>query len=209
MFSVAKPAAATAGALMTVLLAATAPAIAAAGSAPVVAGGCRVQADAALSPGLTLAAQPFTYHYKGTLSGCAYTGKGAPKGGTITAGEQITINGRRYQEPVPTGTGTCLGTSTTGYDFARWADGTQTIVKFTTESAGAGVTNLFGTIVPKLTLPAVGNAGASTTFKTTRFVGQQAFGTLAFHASDPSLCNSSGLTAAHITGILGHVGDQP
>jgi hypothetical protein len=55
----------------------------------------------------------------------------------------------------------------------------------------------------------VGNAGASTTFKTTRFVGQQAFGTLAFHASDPSLCNSSGLTAAHITGILGHVGDRP
>jgi hypothetical protein len=60
-----------------------------------------------------------------------------------------------------------------------------------------------------LTLPAAGNAGASTTFKTTRFIGQQAFGTLRFHASDPGLCGSSGLTAARITGILGHVGDRP
>jgi hypothetical protein len=199
---------ATAGALMTVLLAAS-PGIASAAPAPVVAGGCRVQADAVLSPGLTLTSQPFTYHYKGTLNGCAYTGKGAPKGGSITAGEPITINGRRYQEPVPTGTGTCLGTATTGYDFARWADGTQTIVKFTTSSAGAGTTNLAGTIVPKLTLPAIGSSGPSTTFKTTRFIGQQAFGTLTFHASDPALCGSSGLTAARITGILGHVGDRP
>ena len=45
---------------------------------PVVAGGCRVRAHAFLS-GLTLAPQPFSYHYTGTLSGCAYTGKGAPR----------------------------------------------------------------------------------------------------------------------------------
>jgi hypothetical protein len=200
----------TAGALAILLLAATGPAVGAATAprGPVVAGGCRVQADAVLSPGLTLSSQPFTYHYKGTLRGCACTRKGAPAGGVITAGEQITIRGRRYQEPVPTGTGTCLGTSTEGYDFARWADGTQTIVKFTTASAGAGNTNLAGTIVPQLTLPAVGG-GPSTTFKTTRFLGQQAFGTLRFHAADPSLCNSSGLPAANITGILGHVGDRP
>jgi hypothetical protein len=207
MSSIPKPVA-TAGALLTVLLAATVPGIAAAASAPVVAGGCRVKADALLTPGLTLTSQPFTYHYKGTLSGCSYTRKGAPNGGVITAGEQITINGRRYQEPVPTGTGTCAGTSTAGYDFARWADGTQTIVKFTTASAEAGTTNLAGTIVPKLTLQAVGNAGASTTFKTTRFIGQRAFGALTFHPSDASLCGSTGLTAVHITGILGHVGDR-
>jgi hypothetical protein len=207
MFSVPRLVA-PAAALITVLLGASVPAVAGAAS-PVVAGGCRVRADAVLTPGLTLTSQPFTYHYKGTLTGCAYTGKGAPGGGSITAGEQITINGRRYQEPVPTGTGSCLGTSTTGYDFARWADGTQTIVKFTTTSAGAGATNLAGSIVPKLTLPPVGGAGPSTTFKTTRFIGQQAFGTLKFQASDPALCGTSGLTAAHITGILGHVGDRP
>jgi hypothetical protein len=63
--------------------------------------------------------------------------------------------------------------------------------------------------VPKLTLVAVGDAGPSTTFKTTRFLGRQAFGTLKFQASDPALCGTSGLPAAHITGILGHVGDRP
>jgi hypothetical protein len=119
------------------------------------------------------------------------------------------IKGRRYQEPVPTGNGTCLGTATSGYDFARWADGTQTIVKFTTESAGAGVTNLIGTIVPRLTLPAVGDPGRSTTFKTTRFTSHHAFGVLQFHPSDASLCSSTGLTKVHITGLLGHVGDRP
>jgi hypothetical protein len=181
---------------------------ASASTAPVVAGGCRVTADAVLTPGLTLSAQPFSYHYTGKLTGCAYTGKGAPHGGTITAGEPITIDGKRYQEPVPSGTGTCLSTATTGYDFARWADGTPTIVKFSTNSAGDGTSNLAGTIVARLSLPAIGKPGQSTTFKTTRFLGQRAFGSLVFHAADPSLCGTTGLLKAHITGILGHVADH-
>jgi hypothetical protein len=99
-------------------------------------------------------------------------------------------------------------TETSGYDFARWSNGTQTIVAFTT-TGGAGGTHLFGTIVPKLKLPAINpRAGEpkSATFKTTQFLGQTAVGNLVFKASDPALCGSTGVTHVSITGLLGHVG---
>jgi hypothetical protein len=173
---------------------------------PVVAGGCRVDAQAALAPGLTLSAQDFSYHYTGKLTGCAYTRKGAPTGGVITAGATIRIKGKTYQEPIPTGNGTCLATTTSGYDFARWSDGTQTVVKFTTTS-GDGATHLTGSVVPNITLKTVDGTG-STTFRTTRFAGQVVVGLLKFAAKDPSLCTTTGLTSAGITGLLGHVGDR-
>jgi hypothetical protein len=99
--------------------AATTTTTAAAAGQSVAAGGCRVQANATVMPGLTLTTRSFRYAYRGQLSLCVYTGKGAAKGGTITAGEPITIHGRKYQEPRPTGTGTCLGTEAQGYDFAH------------------------------------------------------------------------------------------
>jgi hypothetical protein len=173
---------------------------------PVVAGGCRVNAQAAIAPGLTLSAQDFSYHYTGKLTGCAYTRKGAPTSGVITAGATIRIKGKTYQEPIPTGNGTCLTTNTSGYDFARWSDGTQTVVKFTTTS-GDGATHLTGSVVPSIILKTVDGA-SSTTFRTTRFAGQVVVGLLKFAAKDPSLCTTTGLTSAEITGLLGHVGDR-
>jgi hypothetical protein len=187
----------------------TATAAAGAAGPSVVAGGCRVQADVTVTPGLTLASRPFQYSYRGGLSLCVYTGTGAAKGGTITAGEPITIHGHTYQEPRPTGSGTCLSTVAQGYDFAHWKNGTQTIVKFATTSA-SGETHLTGSVIPSLQLPAVhpsAGAPASTTFKTTRFVGQEVVGLLVFHASNPALCSKpQGLSRATITGVLGHVG---
>jgi hypothetical protein len=187
---------------------ATATAAAAAGRS-VVAGGCRVQANATVTPGLTLTARTIRYSYRGRLSLCVYTGKGAAKGGSISAGEHVTIHGRTYQEPLPTGTGTCLGTAAQGYDFARWNNGTQTIVEFSTTSRG-GQTRLTGSVVPSLRLQAVHPSPGeptSTTFKTTNFVGQNVVGLLDFHAADPSLCGKpQGLTHATLTGVLGHVG---
>jgi hypothetical protein len=173
---------------------------------PVVAGGCRVKAQAVVSPGLTLTAQDFSYHYTGKLTGCAYTRKGAPTGGVITAGETIRIKGKTYQEPIPAGNGTCLTTATSGYDFARWSDGTQTVVKFTT-SGGGGATHLTGSVEPSIALKTV-DGTRSTTFRTTRFTGQVVVGLLTFGAKDPSLCGSTGVTSATITGLLGHVGDR-
>jgi hypothetical protein len=179
-----------------------------AAAAHIAAGGCQINAHATLSPGLTLSSKAFTYHYSGKLFGCVYTGKHAAQSGVITAGEAIRIRGHLYQEPVPSGTGSCLKTAATGYDLARWSNGGQTIVQFTT-TGGSGGTHLFGTIVPKLTLAAIHpSAGApkSTTFKTTEFLGQTAVGNLTFAAADPALCASTGVTHATITGVLGHVG---
>ncbi len=188
---------------LTLAAAAAAPA-GQAKSTSVVAGGCVVQASAKLS-GLTFTSQAFTYHYTGKLTRCAYTQPGAPKSGTIAAGEQIRINGKLYQEPIPSGTGSCLKTQTSGYDFARWADGTQTIVQFTTTGGGAAGTQLIGQIVPKLTLTAVGSK-STTVFETNRFLGQHAYGALSFHVPNPAVCSSTGVKQATITGILGHVG---
>ena len=177
--------------------------------APVVAGGCRVSAHAFVS-GLTLTPKPFTYHYSGRLTGCAYTKAGAPTGGTITSGEPIKIGAKTYQEPIPSGTGTCLATTTTGYDFAKWADGTQTIVRFETNSTGDGTgTHLYGEIVPSLTLKTLDGSG-STVFRSNRFLGQVAVGKLIFTPKDASQCQSEpGLQEVDISGLLGHVGDKP
>jgi hypothetical protein len=170
----------------------------------VVAGGCTVQASAKLS-GLTLTSQAFTYHYTGKLGGCVYTRKGGPKSGTITAGESIRIKGRLYQEPLPAGTGTCLKTQTSGYDFAHWADGTQTIVEFDT-TGGSGGTHLVGKVIPQITLHAL-NSSKTTTFTTNRFLDQQVVGLLKFKVANPLDCTKpAGLKRANITGVLGHVG---
>jgi hypothetical protein len=173
---------------------------------PVVAGGCRVSAQATIEPGLTFQDQTFTYHYSGKLSGCSYTTKRAPKGGTITAGETIKIGGKTYQEPKPEANGSCLGTTSTGYDFAKWADGTQTIVQFSTKP-GSGGTQLTGMTIPTLKLTSA-DGQSTATFRSTRFVNQYVIGQLKFTPSDASLCGSSGLTSATITGLLGHVGDK-
>jgi hypothetical protein len=173
---------------------------------PVVAGGCRVGAQATIEPGLTLKDQDFTYHYSGSLSGCAYTKAHAPKGGTITAGAVIKIGGTSYQEPKPQATGSCLGTQTSGYDFARWADGTQTIVQFTTKGGTAG-TQLTGATIPSLKLTST-DGHSTTTFRSTRFVNQYVIGQLTFKPSDASLCGTTGVTSARITGLLGHVGNK-
>jgi hypothetical protein len=180
----------------------------AASASHLAAGGCQIKANAVISPGLTVTAESFGYHYSGKLFNCVYTGAGAGHSGVISAGEAIRIDGRSYQEPTPAGTGGCLADQTTGYDFARWSNGTQTIVSFTT-NGGSGGTHLFGTIVPKLTLPAIDPApGApeSTTFRTTEYRGQTAVGNLTFDPVDPALCGSTGVTRATITGLLGHVG---
>jgi hypothetical protein len=71
----------------------------------------------------------------------------------------------------------------------------------------AGATHLTGSVVPSITLKTVDGA-SSTTFKTTRFAGQVVVGLLRFAAKDPSLCTTTGLTSAEITGLLGHVGDR-
>jgi Raf kinase inhibitor-like YbhB/YbcL family protein len=178
----------------------------------IVAGGCLVQATAQLTPGLTLTSHPVQYSYAGTLSNCFYTGTGAANAGVISAGQPITIDGHAYQEPIPTGSGTCLITSTQGYDFTRWNNGTQTIVKFSTTSV-AGVTTVTGAVVPSLQLDAISpgpGEPATATFQTTNFNGQSVAGAIAFLPSSPLSCTTTqGLTTATIVGALTHIGVVP
>jgi hypothetical protein len=179
-------------------------------------GGCQLEGTANLSPGLNASSQPFSYNFGGALSGCQSSQSGAPTSGTVSAGrtvaEQVvnSVTGATdtvtYQEPGPTGTGGCANSTTKGTALAAWADGTNTVVSYSTTGALAAV-NLSGSVAPSMTLSAVNPAaGDPTTFtiNTTRSSGDSASGTLVFQPPDPTACNTSaGVTTAGISGAIG------
>src|SRR4051794_25592627 len=103
------------------------------------AGGCQLQGTANFSPGLNANAQNFAYSFNGGLSGCQSSQSGAPASGTVSAGEVVTISGQQFQEPVPSGNGSCGNSTTSGTAIVTWADGTQTVVQYSTTGAAAAV----------------------------------------------------------------------
>jgi hypothetical protein len=165
-------------------------------------GGCQLDGTASFSPGLTNDAQDFSYSFNGALSGCQSSESGAPASGTVSAGEVVTINGIQYQEPVATGNGGCASSTTSGTGIVTWADGTQTVINYTTSGAAAAVT-LQGAVADSVTLQEVGGTG-STTVTTTRYAGDSSLGLLAFEPPDPTACNTpTGVTTAGIQGFVG------
>ena len=171
-------------------------------------GGCQLQGSAGFSPGLTNTSQAFTYHFAGSLTGCQSTVPGSPASGTVSAGNVETAStGEQFQEPVATGSGTCANGTTSGIAIATWADGTQTVISYSTSSAGAGVV-LQGMVVPSVTLQAI-NPGpgqpTSMTVSTTRYAGDSAQGQLVFQA-DPTQCSGAGLASAGISGTTELIG---
>jgi hypothetical protein len=179
-------------------------------------GGCQLQGTANFSPGLTNNAQAFNYNFGGSLSGCQSSQSGVPVSGTVGAGqvlaEQVhnsvtgatdTVN---YQEPSPTGSGSCASSTTSGESLTTWADGSTTVVSYTTTGAAALV-QLSGTVQPSMTLTAINaQSGDPTTFtiNTTRYAGDSAGGALTFQPPDPTACNTStGVTTAAINGTIG------
>jgi hypothetical protein len=170
------------------------------------AGGCQLQGTANFSPGLNQNAQNFTYSFNGGLSGCQSSQSGAPASGTVSAGEIVTISGQQFQEPVPTGNGSCGNSTTSGTAIVTWADGTQTVVQYSTTGAAAAV-HLQGTVVSSVTFQAVNplpGQPTSTTVSTTRYAGSSALGLLAFEPPDPTACNTpAGVSAAGISGTIG------
>src|ERR1700693_4715172 len=100
-------------------------------------GGCQLQGTANFSPGLSSSSQAFSYNFGGTLSGCQSSESGAPTSGTVAAGqtltEQVTNSSTAatdtvtYREPVPTGSGGCGSSTTSGDALTTWADGTHTV----------------------------------------------------------------------------------
>ena len=170
------------------------------------AGGCQLQGTASFSPGLNANAQNFTYSFNGGLSGCQSSQAGAPASGTVSAGEIVTISGQQFQEPVASGNGSCGNSTTSGTAIVTWADGTQTVVQYSTTGAAAAV-NLQGVVVSSVTLLAVNplpGQPTSTTVTTTRYAGSSALGLLAFEPPDPTACTTpAGVSSAGISGTIG------
>jgi hypothetical protein len=167
------------------------------------AGGCQLQGTASLSPGLTNTAQNFAYRFSGALSGCRSSDSTAPTGGSVSAGQVETVSGEQFQEPVPTGNGSCANGTTAGTAIITWSDGTQTVISYTTSAAGAAV-DLSGDIVPSVTLPAINPQPGQPTSRqvnTTRYAGGQAKGLLAFEA-DATQCAGAGVSSAGIAGVV-------
>jgi hypothetical protein len=147
---------------------------------------CKLQSTAHFNPGLSLNSQAFAYNFSGELFGCRSSEQpGVSEGsGNIEAGQPVeeqvlnSITGLTdmvtYQEPVPTGSGTCAASTTSGSALTSWANGTFTVLSYSTTG---GV--LSGGVVPSMTLPAVNaQPGDPTTFTftTNRFAGDSIHG---------------------------------
>lgn len=179
-------------------------------------GGCQLQGTASFSPGLGATSQPFSYGFTGNLTGCQSSASGAPTAGTVSAGQVIneqvinSVTGATdtvgYQEPIATGTGGCASSTTKGSAITTWADGSTTVLTYSTTGAAAAV-QLSGSVAPSMTLTAVNaQTGDPTTYtvNTTRYAGQTAGGALAFQPPDPTACNTpTGVTTAGISGGIG------
>jgi hypothetical protein len=150
-------------------------------------GGCQLDGTANFSPGLGTTAQNFTYSFSGNLSGCQ-SASGGPATGTIIAG----TNGL----PTPTGNGSCGSSTTSGIAVAQWANGTTTVIQYNTTGATAEVA-LQGTVIASVT------SSTGTTYTTTRYAGDSAFGNVFFQPPDPTACAGAGVTSAGISGAVG------
>jgi hypothetical protein len=145
-------------------------------------GMCRLDGSATFQKGPNTTDHPFTYTFTGDLSSCQTSGPAVPGSGKIATLQPAT------------GSGTCGSNTTAGFALVTWADKTTTIVKYTTQSAAAGVV-LQGSVQPTFTV-------GKTTYKTTRFAGYSSAGLLAFEASPPE-CAGGGVTTAGIAGAVG------
>jgi hypothetical protein len=187
------------------------------------AGACQLQGTAHLSPGLASTSQAFTYDFTGNLTGCQSNVAGAPATGVASAGVQVpetvtltnstggtTTGTVQYQEPLPSGSGSCGSSTTSGQSLSQWADGTNTVVAYTTSGSGPAVA-LVGTVQPSMTLslvassvPAGWTAPATFTIATTRFAaGNSAVAPLTFSPTDTSQnCATVPVTSASINGVV-------
>jgi hypothetical protein len=165
-------------------------------------GECQLKGTASFSPGLNTTAQPFTYSFTGDLTGCQSTEAGSPAAGTVQAGGTYTdtATGNVYTLPDATGSGSCGSSTTAGFAVLSWADGTRTLIDYTTSGVAAAV-KLDGTVAESRTLTPVDPLDPPLTLTTTRYSGYTPFGLLAFEAS-PDQC-VTGVAAAGIEGVVG------
>ena len=187
-------------------------------------GGCTLDGNAKLSPGLASNSPmpdpsgpgvdwgpAFTYSFDGALDNCTELDSSGPAqtdGGTISAGEPLKINGVDYLPAnTPSGNGGCTGSHTDGVSIIKWADGSLSAVSYSTDGAAALV-GLQGDFLSSITLTrkdldANGNV-VKDTFNNLKYAGDYTGGPLVFHPADPTQCTGAGVTMAPITGAIGH-----
>jgi hypothetical protein len=190
-------------------------------------GGCQLQGTANLSPPLSSSSGAFTYNFTGALSGCQSNISTAPTAGTVAAGvtfpETVTLTNTTtgakstgtvtYQEPVPTGTGSCGNSTTSGQALATWNNNKHTAFTYTTTGALAAV-HLTGTVTSGITLTLVASSvpagfSAPPTFtvpsdEPTFAAGQGALGALTFSPTTQDQdCVNKGVSSAAINGFIG------
>jgi len=189
------------GALAAVLIGVLALLAASAGASPG-GGGCQLNGNANFDNGLGSTSKPFTYSFTGDLTGCQSTDAGAPATGKVQAGGNYTLAGVAYRLAQSTGTGGCSNSTTAGVAIADWADGTRTLIKYSTTGAAAAVA-LSGTVLSSLVLHPVDTTLPDQTITTTRYAGASPSGALAFEASPPDCLSATGVTSAGIAGSIG------
>jgi hypothetical protein len=174
-------------------------------SAPAASGGaCQLKGTASFGTGLGTTDKPFDYSFNGNLTNCQSNVAGAPTSGTVSAGEVYTdpATGKQYQMPRSQGNGSCGSSTTSGTAVAFWADGTRTVVTYSTTGATAAV-QLQGTVIDTVFLPPVNPADPPLGLSTTRYNGSNAVGALVFEASPQDCASQTGVLAAGIEGTIG------
>jgi hypothetical protein len=173
-------------------------------SAPAASGGaCQLKGTASFGSGLNTEAKPFDYSFHGDLSNCQSSVAGAPTSGTVSAGEVYTdpATGKQYQMPRALGEGSCASSNTNGTAVAFWADGTLTIVAYSTTGATAGVF-LQGTVIDSMFLTPVNPADTPLALTTSRYNGNTANGGLVFEATPQDCASPTGVLTAGIEGAI-------
>ncbi|MCU1590259.1 MAG: hypothetical protein JWP11_1515 [Frankiales bacterium] len=145
-------------------------------------GMCQLAGSATFTKGPNTTDHPFTYTFTGDLTGCQSNTPGAAPSGKIATLLPAA------------GSGTCGSNTSAGIALVTWSDKSLSVVKYTTQSAGAAVA-LQGTVIPSTTV-------GKKTYKTSKFAGYGAAGPLAFQAN-PQECTAAGVTTAPISGAVG------
>ena len=178
------------------------------GSVPTQAGGTVVTIDpgTSLAETRTVTGVSGTGPYTETLSSALSVSHAA---GAAVTGAHSGSATATYQEPVPTGSGSCGSSTTSGTAITNWADGTTTVISYATTGAAAAV-NLTGSVIASVNDTLASYTGttqappASThQVNTTRYAGQSAGGQLFFQPPDPTACAGAGVTSATISGVIG------
>jgi hypothetical protein len=179
------------------------------GSVPTQTGGTTVTIDpgTSIAETRTVTAVSGTGPYTETLNSPLSFSHAA--GATVTGAHSGSATAT-YQEPMPTGNGSCGTSTTSGTAIVTWDDNSTTVFSYSTTGAAAAV-NLTGSVtsgvddtLASYTGPTQAPPASTHRVDTTRYAGDSAGGLLTFQPPDPTACNTStGVTTAGISGVVG------